>query len=171
MERETRVYKATHLLQAKVGRGNLDEKVVARCQQVMDENDFDFEPMARDYLRRFYELVDKSRRERGDGLGIIDEMTTIAMQLKANAAVFHYPIISKLAIIMLWLLESIEGLDDDAIDIAQAHYDSVETVLTLGLRNEDSEQSRELEEELKAACERYFNKMEITPQDVFYVEF
>lgn len=173
VEQEVRIYKASYLLQSRVGSGYPDENIISRCQKVMDENNFDFTPMAREYLDLLARLIEKGRLACSTEIQgkIIEEMTTIAMHLKANAAVFHYPLVSRLAVTMLWLLESIDTLDEDALDIAQAHYDSLQTLIDLGIRDNGHQQGRDFEAELKAACERFFRKRKIDPQNVFYVEF
>ncbi len=170
-DREVNVYKANYLLQAKVGKGPLNKQIIEECQKIMDENDFDFGPMAEEYLTIFQQLIDEGRNTREPAEDLTDRMTAVAMQLKANAAMFRYPDISKLAIIMLWLLESIDELDEDALDIAQAHHDALQTILEIGLREGAQASGHNFEKELKSACERYFHKMKISPQNVFYVEF
>ena len=52
-----KVIKASTNLQTKVGTGPLDEKTIERCQDVMDNNDVDFAPLAMEYLNKLEEAI------------------------------------------------------------------------------------------------------------------
>ena len=110
-----KVYKASQMLQAKVGTGPLDERVVEKCQEIIDNNEVDFAPLAMEYLDKLSEAVKGIKSGDLATKAAVHSLTAPVMQLKANAATFKYTLIGNLANVMLSFLEAIKELDDDAI--------------------------------------------------------
>lgn len=156
--KQAKIIKANYMLQAKIGAGPLDEHVVERCQEVMDRNDTDFIPMGAEYLDNLKSAIAQTKSGKIKGKTAIQNMTEPVMQLKANAATFRYPLISKLANVMLSFLETISSVDSDVIDIVQAHYTTLHTIVTKKIQGDGDSHGQLLEEELKAACQRYLAK-------------
>lgn len=82
---------------------------------------------------RFLDLLEAAVKQAGDRS--IDmktrkqALTSPVMELKANAAIFHYSLIGNLANIMLSFLESIEELDKDAVSIVGAHHTTLHAIV------------------------------------------
>lgn len=157
-KKKGRVIKASTLLQAKVGLGPLDQKVLRRCQDVMDNNKVDFTPLAREYLRKLEGAVKDTR----DGLfnrnKAVQMMTEPVMQLKAHASMFKYTLIGTLANIMLSFLESIREIDDDVLEIVEAHHKTLKTIVSKKMEGDGGEHGKTLQDELNQACQRYHAK-------------
>lgn len=153
-----KVHKADATLQAKVGTGPLDEKAVERCQKVMDNNDVDFTPLGMQFLDQLEEAIkniDISKESKADD---VQAMTAPVMQLKANAATFHYALIGNLANVMLSFLESIKTLDEDAVSIVTAHHQTLKVIVMKQMKGDGGEVGQQMQDELKGACQRYFAK-------------
>jgi len=85
-------------------------------------------------------------------------MTQPVMELKANARMFKYGLVSSLANIMLGFLESIEKLDKDAIEIVSAHQKTLHAIISREMKGDGGEYGVLLEKELRDAIRRYFSK-------------
>lgn len=154
--KKVRVIKANTMLQAKVGKGPLDEKAVRRCQEVMDANKVDFAPLAREYLARLDDAVRQAREGLLSRERAVQSMTEPVMQLKAHASMFRYTLIGALANIMLGFLESAETIDEDAIDIVEAHHKTLKAIIANKMEGDGGVRGEKLKAELKDACARYY---------------
>lgn len=146
------------MLQAKVGSGPLDAQKVEACQQVIDNNDVDFAPMAKDILGRLSKAIDEARAGNIELEQAIQDMTQPVMELKANAALFRYDLIGNLANVMLSFLESVKTLDKTVIEIVDAHHKTLTAIVMKKMQGDGGKYGKQLEQELKDACLRYFQK-------------
>ncbi|MAM33610.1 MAG: hypothetical protein CMH28_00885 [Micavibrio sp.] len=152
------VFKASYDLQSKVGKGPLDEDTVRRCQAVLDREASGFEDLAGDILDRLELAIEKARLGKHNENDLIEAMTQPVMELKANARMFKYGLVSSLANIMLGFLESIEKLDKDAIEIVSAHQKTLHAIISREMKGDGGEYGVLLEKELRDAIRRYFSK-------------
>ncbi len=155
---EAKVIKANKVLQTKVGTGKLDEDLLAKCQDVMDGNNVDFEPMAKEFLDLLAAAVKEAKSPDIEKEKAIQNMTAPVMQLKANAALFKFNLIGNLANVMLSFLESVEKLDADAIAIVEAHHKTPSAIVIKNMKGDGGTFGQQMEEELKNACKRYYAK-------------
>ncbi|MCB1720984.1 MAG: hypothetical protein KDI11_04440 [Alphaproteobacteria bacterium] len=157
-QNKVRVFKADKQLQQKVGTGPLDEAIVERCQDVMDRNDVDFAPLAMEFLGKLENAIKDVTAEKKSKEESVHEMTNAVMQLKANASTFHYNLIGNMANIMLSFLEGIQEIDNDAIAIVNAHHQTLKAIVLKKMSGDGGPIGKQMEDELKAACKRYFAK-------------
>ena len=155
---DIKVYKANKMLQAKIGNGPLDQKAVEKCQQVMDNNDVEFAPLAMEYLNKLEEAITSAKKGDTDMKETVKAMTAPVMQLKANATTFKYNLIGNLANVMLSFLESIKEIDNDAIEIVAAHHKTLTAIVVKKMKGDGGAAGAQMEDELKSACKRYFAK-------------
>lgn len=152
---KARMIKANTILQAKVGLGPLDDKVLSRCQDVMDNNKVDFTPLAKEYLTGLWDALEHTREGRHTHKDAVIAMTGPVMQLKAHASMFRYTLVGGLANIMLGFLESVEEIDADALDIIEAHHKTLRTIVHKQLQGDGGSSGDALKAELKEAIRRY----------------
>jgi len=152
------IIKANKILQVKAGTGPLDERVVERCQRVMDENQVDFAPMAMEYLDELDGAIAKASKAEGTREEKVAGMTAPVMQPKANAATFKDDLIGILANVMLSFLEGVKELDDDVIVIVSAHHQTLSASVSNKRMGDAGVHGQQMEKELKGACQRYFSK-------------
>lgn len=172
-DKEPRIVKANHLLQAKVGIGTIDEKKIRKSQKVMDSMTVDFEPMAQQYLAELAAAIESARTQDEQPLKKIQAMTEPVMQVKANAAMFGYVLVGVLANVMLNFLETLETVDEDVISIVDAHQKTLKLLVTNEMRGDGGEYGQQLQAELKDACRRYFAKVASSRsnnEEVFFIE-
>jgi hypothetical protein len=156
--KKAKVIKASTLLQAKIGRGPLDENTIKRCQEVLDKNEIDFAPLADSYLTRLLGVIKKAESGALDKTAAIQAMIEPVMQLKAHAAIFRYPLVGNLANIMMGFLESIGELDENVIKIVEAHHQTLRSIIMKEMKGDGGEAGKMLEKELMQACNRYHAK-------------
>ncbi|GJL85639.1 MAG: hypothetical protein DHS20C02_14140 [Micavibrio sp.] len=153
-----KVIKADYTLQSKIGSGPLDERIVKRCQKVMDSNDVDFSPLAQEFLDKLDSAIKEAKSGKLSTEQAVEIMTQPVMQLKANAAIFRYELIGNLANVMLSFLEAITDLDDDVLAIVDAHQKTLSAIVIKKMSGTGGAPGKQLEDELKGACKRYFSK-------------
>jgi hypothetical protein len=158
-EKEPRIVKANHLLQAKVGIGTIDEKKIRKSQKVMDSIAVDFEPMAGQYLDDLAAAIETARADGIADKHKIQGMTEPVMQIKANAGMFEYTLVGVLANVMLNFLETLETVDADVIAIVDAHHKTLKILVANQMKGDGGEYGQQLQAELKDACRRYFAKV------------
>lgn len=154
------VIKADKSLQGRVGSGPLDEQVVERAQQAMDEDkkNIDFAPLAKGFLDELSAAVKKAKSGDLSRDQAVQAMTTPVMQLKANAKTFDYALVGSLANVMLSFLEAIKQMDSDVIEIVAAHHKTLTLIVMQKMKGDGGAAGQQMEAELKAACKRYFTK-------------
>lgn len=159
-QKKAKTYKAKVALKQKIGSGPLDKRLIQRAQKAIEENNVDFTPLGLQFLKELEEALDLvSTKIDPDNIAAQKQaLTESVMELKANAAIFHYPLIGNLANIMLSFLESIESLDKDAVSIVQAHHDTLKSIITQKMKGDGGQHGQVFMAELKDACARYYKK-------------
>jgi len=153
---QPKVIKADKSLQGKIGTGPVDSVIVEKCQMVMDNNDVDFAPLAKEYLDKLHGAIQTAKNGDVQMDEAVSNMTAPVMQLKANASTFQYNLIGNLANVMLSFLESVKKLDKDAIAIVEAHHKTLSAIVLKKMKGDGGAFGAQMEEELKGACKRYF---------------
>ncbi len=154
-----RIIKASHLLQSKVGSGEIEDAKIQKMQRIIDTTTTDFVPMGLRLLEELAVVLKNAEQKTADEDSLIRAMAAPVMQIKANASMFHYELIGTLASIVLDFLEHIDGLDDAALEIVNAHHQTLSLILNTKMSGMGGEQGAALERELRDACKRYFSKM------------
>lgn len=157
-QKKAKVIKANYELQAKVGAGPLDERVVQECEKIIEENDVDFGPLAQEFLDKLKVAIGKARKKEVSTQEAVKLMAQPVMELKANAAIFRYNLIGNLATVMLSFLESLKEMDDNAIEIVDAHHKTLTLIAHQKMSGDGGEHGKVLEKELKDACLRYMKR-------------
>lgn len=156
--KKAEIIKANFTLQEKVGKGSIDKHIIEKCQAVIDEDVSDFAPLAEDFLKTLSAAIKDAKKGDTPTELAIQNMADPVMQLKANAAMFKYDLVSSLANIMLSFLESVNKLDKDMLEIVEAHYKTLSAIVIKKMKGTGGESGKRLEGELKDACKRYFSK-------------
>ncbi|HEU4839127.1 MAG TPA: hypothetical protein VFS88_06935 [Micavibrio sp.] len=153
-----KIIKANYRLQHKVGAGPLDPRTVLKSQLVIDNNTVDFVPIGLAILTKMQEAAELGKDPAASAKDIKAAITAAVMELKAHAALFHYSLIGDLANVMLNFLEAIQSIDNDVLDIINAHHDTLHMIIVRQIRGGGGDAGRALVTELQQACDRYYNK-------------
>lgn len=152
------IIKANFALRTKIGRGKVSPTAILACTQLMESNAFDFQNLAGDLLADIRDTLAKFENGRLSDEDALAKLRTQIMQFKANAAPFHYPLLTEIAQIVLDLIENIEDLDTPALEIVAAFEDTSAKLLQKQVRGKSGTRSSKIPAEFRKACERYWSK-------------
>ncbi|MEZ0262787.1 MAG: hypothetical protein ACAH80_17410 [Alphaproteobacteria bacterium] len=143
-------------LKAKIGSGGIDETVLVKAQELLENNTIDFKPIALMLVDVLHEAIADAKSGATVGEKAIEGMLYPAMQLKAQGGMFHYPLISEIANILVNFLETVVFVDKDMLDIVVAHKMSINAVLGSQIKGDGGKVGRELRDALLDACSRFY---------------
>jgi len=143
-------------LKAKIGSGGIDETVLVKAQELLESNTIDFKPIALMLVDLLHESISDAKAGTVTGEKAVEGMLYPAMQLKAQGGMFHYPLISEIANILVNFLETVVFVDKDMIDIVVAHKMSMNAVIASQIKGDGGKVGRELRDALLDACARYY---------------
>ena len=147
-----------NVLRDKCGRGGINPDVLSMAQKVIDENELDFVPFAERFLERIDKAIANARNSTIRGRDVINTITGPVMELKANGAMFEYPLVSDVAAVLLNFLEDMKELNEDAMGIIAVHRRTLNVIITSRLRGTGGKDGMALLQELADACDRYYKK-------------
>lgn len=143
-------------LKEKVGSGGVDEQVLTKAQELLENNTVDFKPIALMLIDMLQDAVTDAESGSLKGEEAIEGMLYPAMQLKAQGGMFHYPLISEIANILVNFLETVTDTNADVLEIVIAHKRSINAVLGSEIKGDGGKVGRELRDALLDACARYY---------------
>lgn len=143
-------------LKEKVGSGGIDETVLIKAQELLENNTIDFKPIAQMLMDVLNEAISDAKAGTLKGESAIAALLYPAMQLKAQGSMFHYPLISEISNILVNFLETVDDTDKDVMDIVVAHKMSMNAVLASQIKGDGGKVGRELRDALLDACARYY---------------
>lgn len=145
-------------LKEKVGSGGIDEAVLVKAQELLENNTVDFRPIALMLVDVLHETIADAKSGALKGEDAINAMLYPAMQMKAQGAMFHYPLISEICNILVNFLETVPDIDKDVIDIVVHHKFAINAVLGSQIKGDGGKLGRELRDALVDACARYYKR-------------
>ncbi len=146
---------APKILQEKTGIGKLNPEIIKRSQRVLDENKIDFVPIAKHFLEQLSYEIEKARKEENPGRRTLENIIGPVMQIKANAYIFKYSLISDLATIMLNFLENLNMIDEYILQIIDANQRTLIHIIDNEMKGDTGSVGEALKKELEGACSRY----------------
>ena len=155
---QVKVYKASHELQLKAGTGEVDPNKIQKAESAIQNNTENFTEVGGEFLERLAAGVARARNSDLPMKEKIAGMTQPVMELKANARMFKYELVTELANVMLGFLENIRDLDKDAIEIVAAHHTTLNAIISKEMKGDGGSSGPMLRMELEDACQRYFKK-------------
>ena len=145
-------------LKSKVGSGGIDDSVLVKAQELLENNTIAFKPIAQMLVDILHEAIADAKSGTLKGEDAIQAMLSPAMQLKAQGGMFHYPLISQIGDILVNFLETVPDVDKDVIDIVVHHKFALNAVLGSQIKGDGGKLGRELREALLDACMRYYKR-------------
>lgn len=158
-KKKARIIKAENKLKEKVGTGEIAKERIEATNKKIESTDVDFEPMALEFLSVLTESVEQAKKApEEEHAKALQNMVKPVMDLKANAKMFGYPLVTELADVMLSFLDNIKKLDKDVIQIVDAHHKTLNIIVKSKMSGPVDEKGAMLVQELKGACKRYYSK-------------
>lgn len=154
---KAKVTKANTRLKQLVGTNAVHSKVVAKMETAMTNTKVDFVPEAKTYLSDLKSAINEALLDtENQNLYVVKEnMIKPVMKLKAESAMFDYPLVSKLANIMMHFLEDLDQLDKHVIQIVDAHRKTLGLIIGQKMTGDGGKQGDLLTRELESAIVRY----------------
>lgn len=144
-------------IKRKVGSGGLAHEVIEQAQQKLEENTVDFKPIAADLLNALDIGLQNTINGAIKGEPAVEAMLYPAMQLKAQGAMFHFPLVSEISDILVSFLETVTiPPSDAALEIVDAHKLAIGVVISSNMTGRGNPQGQELKTSLMDACIRYY---------------
>lgn len=160
---KAKVIAANRMLQVKAGRGKIEDGRIRACQDALEKNTQEFLPVAMDFLKQLEKALEEaSKNEGGDLNEHKSRLFKPVFDLKANAKMFKYDLVTIMTNIMVDFLEKIETLDEDAVEIVRAHHKTLTLIVLKKMSGTGGEAGKALAKELQSACLRYFSKRKPT---------
>lgn len=148
-------------LKKKVGSGGFDPASLTSAQNMIENNTVDFAPLALEMSNELAALLAKARSKDLDETDLMDKIMYPIMQLKAQGGLFHYPSISAISHIVIDFLENIPELDEISIEIAEVYQKSINLIVAMKIKDENSREAKALCQEMDKACNRYYKLKEL----------
>lgn len=149
------IIKDKRQLEQKVGTGEVSILAIERSQKVIDENNIDFEPIARIHLDKLATSIRNMKNTDNFSAISCESLVYPIMQIKANARIFKYDLIGDLAGIMLNFMGNVNAIDEYILQIVEAHQNTVNHILNKKQKGKQGKTGQTLQEELDNACHRY----------------
>jgi len=143
-------------IKEKVGGGGIDPERLKQAQEHINNNNFDFRPIANSFIEKIKDFIERSEAS-NEQLNHKDLVSPI-MQLKANGGMFKYDLVTQIADICLNFVEEIEILNADARVIITAHTNAISVILQNKMTGNGGPEGKALSKELEKACNLYFKK-------------
>lgn len=160
VKRPVEFFNPDNVLKEKVGDGGLDDRILEKAQSLLDKSDIDFTGQGQRFLMSLKEGIRlaETQKHRFETESLLATITQPAMQLKANGAMFGYPLVTKIADLMIRFIEVLNELDKDAIEIFHGFRTALNAVLVGQIKGDGGQEGADLYDALNDACQRYFDK-------------
>lgn len=147
-------------LKAKVGTGGIDEKLLDKAQNYIQNVDVDFKPTAEQLLANVQRALKnfESAKTAEEQKKAKNEVASTIMQLKANGTMFGYQLISEIAALGLHFIDGLDVINKDAFQVIDVHCKTLHIIISNKLKGDGGKEGYALVKELERACQRYFEK-------------
>lgn len=152
-----KIHRADKSLQAKVGLINVTEEQIANAERAIEDVREEFGPLAIQLLEKLAQAAEAARSNPA-AASSKESLIQPVMQLKANAKMFGYDLVTSLANIMLGFLESVDVMDATSVEIVAAHHKTLKLIIDRKMTGNGGPIGSKLEAELRSACMRYLAK-------------
>jgi DNA-directed RNA polymerase subunit F len=166
MRKKTKIIKPPNLLKIKVGSGGINKSKISEANEYIEKNTLDFKPYAEEYIQKMKKSLKHIKKTGETDKEAINSLIKPIMELKGNGAMFNYPLVSDISDIILNFLENLDTLNQDAIDIVDVHEKTLHIIVKKKLSGSGGSYGTELVKELMKACNRYYDKHNITEKGI-----
>lgn len=149
-----------NVLKKKVGSGGFDKKKIEKAQELIENNEIDFTPVAQELLGDLQTIIADIRSGKLGGESAIEKLFFPAMQLRTQGGMFQYPLVSKICDVLINFLETVKAPDADAMEIVAAYHRTLSAVLSKDMKGKNfaGGAGGDLCKALTDACGRYYKK-------------
>ncbi|MGB4058494.1 MAG: hypothetical protein WBK77_10480 [Alphaproteobacteria bacterium] len=157
-DKDHKVIKADKKLQAKAGTGDIDRKAVDHADNFLQQNKVVYADVVAPILLQLRTEFEQFKSSPDGQEAAVKKIKNAIMDLKASAATFKYPLISKICSPLLLHLENSNNFDKETFKIIELLYHIVSIVVKTDESEMDKTLSRNLESAFIAACTKISQK-------------
>jgi len=154
-KKDVQIVKADRRLQMKAGSGLISSDRILKSQKIIEDNTVDFLPIAADLLNSIAIALQAAKNNSSNAM---EPLKRPIMIMKAEAALFGFPLVSILTGTMLDFLESHESVDNDILKIVEVHLKSLQFIISHKMRGDGGAHGSAFRTELENVCQRYAAK-------------
>lgn len=157
--RKAELLNVPNKLKEKVGSGGIDQALIAKAQAALDANTVDFIPIGDMLLKALDEALLSVTSGKISGEPAIESILYPVMQIKAQGAMFHYPLATDVSDILINFLETVTDINSDVMEIIQGHKKVLHTVLQKQMKDDTGLLGKQFCIALQDACKRYHRNL------------
>jgi hypothetical protein len=161
-KKKSKLITPRNVLKEKAGDGGIPANLLKQAQDIIENNDADFKPIAREYLDKLTRHAGEARQSPTHARTASEWFGDFIMPLKANGAMFKYELITMIADVVMTFLDKIDTVNTDALDIVDMHNRILSVILKNDLKGSGGKEGVLLTRELADACARYYKKYGIS---------
>ncbi len=154
--RKARKITPPNALKEKVGAGGLPPEIIAQAERLIKYNETDYRPIAEELLQKLDGGMEHVRQGSLQGKEAVKALQATAMAFKAQGAMFNYALVSEIADTLVDFLETLEGVDHNALKVVTAHHMAITGVMRANLCGQEEEFGKKLKAELQEICDKYY---------------
>jgi two-component system, chemotaxis family, chemotaxis protein CheY len=143
-------------IKKKMGSGGVDVSSLAAAESFLSDNTVDFKPIGTAFVNALDDVMRKAKEGGLKSSEAIEFLLYPAAQLKAQGVLFHYPLITRIADILVHFLETVEKTDAELFEIVEAHRTAFMYILKNAIKGHGGPHEKTLQASLLDACARYY---------------
>ena len=143
-------------LKEKVGSGGLDKSIIILAQQQIESNTLDFKPIGLHLVRTIEHAIHDIQTGKLRGKTAIKSLLYPAMELKAQGAMFHYPLVTNISDTLINFLETVTEINTDVINLVSGYKMASMAIFSNGLTGSGGTAGKELSIALADAYNRFY---------------
>jgi DNA-binding response OmpR family regulator len=145
-----------NIMKQKMGFGGIDTNALVVAQSFLESNTVNFKPIGIALVNALDEGLQNSKNGGVEGEAAIEFMLYRAAQLKAQGAMFNYHVVTRIADTLVTFLETVEGVDNDVLEIIEAHKVAFLYILSNNITGHGGAHEKTLQDSLLDVCGRYY---------------
>ena len=155
--RKAKIVTPPNEIKEKIGSGGIDEALLNKAEEELENNQIDFRPIAAGLLKELDQAVQDAEVSILQDEADVEALLYPSAQLKAQGSMFRYPLVSDISDILVNFLETVTvPISHDALEIVTAHKMAISVVISTNMTDKNHPQGAELKRSLTEACGRYY---------------
>lgn len=148
-----------NVLKTKVGgRGGPTKEMLANAEKAIDEMSQQYPTWALDDVNTLDEIVQATEPGAGKGRERMERAFKLAHDMRGQGGSFGYPLITRIANSFCRFVESLDDVDEGAIEICAAHVKSMRAVLQNKVKGTGGPIGAQIADGLETAVKKYNDK-------------
>lgn len=145
-------------IKSKLGEGGIPSDGIKKAEKTLSESAAKFMDVAKEDLDIIADAIAQGKSGDKPGKQVIREINASAFELKSNAGMFDYPLVTDIATSLFQLTDMLEEVNEAVFDVLNLHYQSIRAAIAMGGKAENPEDTKALIKGLMAASSKILQK-------------